>query len=369
MAKSKRKRKEEKVVKRLEDLGSSIKKKLEKEKKLTMDIPVRSLSNVVFDEKNNVLQLGDKTSSRAFLNVAHAKKFMQTLLIAAKCKEIIEDDAMISIRDLFYNLKHTIGGSNENTFDEQSESDPVIEDLECKLDVLREQLNLEASRRGYMVGNVTVIDNGDKINCRKMGTGGYSIPSIVEDHVIEFGKVDAEFVLVVEKDAVQSRLNQDKFWKKHKCILVTGQGMAPRGVRRLLYRLNKEKGLPVYVFADNDPWGYYIYSVYKKGSINLSYLSSDLAIPECRFIGLSSKDPKAFDLPDNVAIKLNNKDVKRAHELLEYDWFQTKEWQKEIKLMLKNNVKYELEALSAKNIRFVTNNYLPQKLEEEDFLH
>lgn len=363
------KKKSENITPKLEDFASSIIKNMEKNQKLSMSLPVRSLSNVYFDEKDNVIRLGDKTSARSFMNVAHAKRFMQTLLIASKCKEIIKDDAMISIRDMFYNLKHTIGNSKENTFDDQSESDPLIEDLECSLDVLREQLNLEASRRGYMVGNITIEDNGDKINCRKMGTGGYSIPSIVEENIIKFDKVDADFILVVEKDAVQSRLNQDKFWKKHNCILVTGQGMAPRGVRRLLNRLSQEYKIPVYIFADNDPWGYYIYSVYKKGSINLSYLSNELAIPDCRFIGLSSTDPETFNLPENVAIKLTPNDIKRAKEILGYDWFQTKPWQKEIKLMLKNNVKYELEALSSKNIRFVTNEYLPQKLEKKEFLH
>ena len=43
--------------------------------------------------------------------------------------------------------KHTIAGSRENTFDEQNESDPIIEDLEVSINSLREELNLFASLR------------------------------------------------------------------------------------------------------------------------------------------------------------------------------------------------------------------------------
>jgi hypothetical protein len=34
------------------------------------------------------------------------------------------------------------------------------------------------------------------------------------------------------------------------------------------------------VLVDNDPWGLYIYSVLKQGSINLAYESMRMAVPE-----------------------------------------------------------------------------------------
>jgi hypothetical protein len=37
-----------------------------------------------------------------------------------------------------------------------------------------------------------------------------------------------------------------------------------------------------------------------------------------------SADPEAYELPRNVGIKLNHKDVSRAKELLGYPWFQKK---------------------------------------------
>src|SRR3712207_9379228 len=65
------------------------------------------------------------------------------------------------------------------------------------------------------------------------------------------------------------------------------------------------------VLVDNDPWGYYIYSVVKQGSINLAFESQRMAIPKAKFIGLSSADPEQYELPRNVGIKLNEKDIAR----------------------------------------------------------
>ena len=124
----------------------------------------------------------------------------------------------------------------------------------------------------------------------------------------------------------------------------------------------------MYVLVDNDPWGYYIYSVVKQGSINLAFESQRMAIPEAKFIGLSSFDPDEHKLPRNVGIKLNDKDIARAKEIMAYPWFQKKEWQKEIKAMLSSGLKYELDSLANKNFRYLTTDYLPKKLKDKDWL-
>jgi DNA topoisomerase-6 subunit A len=139
-------------------------------------------------------------------------------------------------------------------------------------------------------------------------------------------------------------------------------------VRRLARRLHDECKLPVFVLVDNDPWGYYIYSVVKQGSINLAFESQRMAIPDAKFIGLSSFDAEKHGLPRNVGIKLNDKDISRAKELLAYPWFQKKEWQKELKHMLASGLKFELDVLANKDFRYLTTGYLPKKLKDRDFL-
>jgi len=353
---------------RLEELASTVVEAARADANPAIEIPIRSLANVAFNEERQIIDMGDRTQRRLFFNLSMAKSFMQTCILAAECKKLIEQGKTTSIRDLFYMGKHTIRGSNEETFEDQSESDPIIEDLEVALDCLREELHLFASNRGALVGEITVVDSGDTINARRMGSGGWSIPSIVEPDVIQFKKCTAEFVLLVEKDAVWRRLNEDRFWKRRKCILVTGQGQPPRGVRRLCHRLVNELGLPLYVLVDNDPWGYYIYSVVKQGSINLAYESRRMAIPGARFIGLSSFDRAKFKIPANVTIDLNKKDQQRAKQIMAYPWFRKRPWQREIKEMLRSGVKMELEALSAKDLSFITRTYLPRKLKDNDML-
>jgi DNA topoisomerase-6 subunit A len=357
-----------KTAGKIEKLAESVLRATKAGKNPFLEIPVRSLANVRFNQKRRLVELGSQKQKRYFFNVSMAKKFMQTFLVSEACKELVESGKTTSIRDLYYVTKHTIGDTRQNTFEEQDESDPIIEDLEVSLDALREELHLFASRKGTMVGPITIRDSGDTIDLRRMGSGGWGVPSIVEENVIQFGKHEARYLLLIEKDAVWSRFNEDKFWKREKCIIVQGGGQPPRGVRRLVQRLHSELKLPVYVLVDNDPWGFYIYSVVKQGSINLAYESMRMAVPDARFIGLSSFDKGLYQLPQNVAIKMDDGDVARAKQMLAYPWFQAKQWQDEIQEMVRSGVKFELEALSRRGISFITEEYLPRKLKDKDWL-
>ena len=93
-----------------------------------------------------------------------------------------------------------------------------------------------------------------------------------------------------------------------------------------------------------------------------------MAIPKSNFIGLSSATPDTYGLPRNFGIKLNDKDISRAKELLKYRWFQKKPWREEIKQMLASGLKYELDALANKDFRYPTKTCLPRKFKEEDWL-
>ncbi|NOS99125.1 MAG: DNA topoisomerase IV subunit A [Phycisphaerales bacterium] len=334
----------------------------------TLNIPVRSLSNVAFNEKKGIIEMGDGKAARPFFDLGNARRFMQTMLMSSELLKLQQQHKTTSIRDMFYHCKHTIEGAREETFDEQEESDPVIEDLEVTLGALREELRIFANPEGSMVGPMTIRDTGDEIELSRMGSGGWAVPSIVEPHVIQFVKSEAKFILLIEKAAIWMRFNEDRFWKTHQCMIIHGGGQPPRGVRRLCHRMANELGLPLYVLVDNDPWGYYIYSVVRQGSINLAFESSRMAVPAARFIGMSSFDAAEFDLSASVTIRLNDKDIVRAKEIMAYPWFADKRWQREIKHMLKQGVKLELEALSNKDFSFIADTYVPEKLKKRKWL-
>ena len=117
-----------------------------------------------------------------------------------------------------------------------------------------------------------------------------------------------------------------------------------------------------------DPWGYYIYSVYKQGSINLAFFSERAGAPTAKFLGLKTDDIVTFDITEDSWISLTKEDITRIKELRGYDWFTQSSWQEEFKEMLKQEIKIEQDALVSKSIDFTANEYLPYKIENKLFI-
>ncbi|MFA6049162.1 MAG: DNA topoisomerase IV subunit A [Candidatus Micrarchaeia archaeon] len=360
----------EDTIKRINTLGQQLVEEITKEENPHIDIPVRGSGNVSFDEKNKKIVLGGKVAHRYLFNVAHARRFMQTMLVASYVKkDLLENNLTATLRDLYYAKKHTIGNTKEDTIDEQKESDLAIVDFEVALDTFRERLHLRAEPKGRMAGEVVLTDRVkekvDKIDLAHMGSGGWAVPSIVEQ--IEFKDVGVEYVLVAEKNAIFDRLNEDEYWKKNKCLLMTTAGQAARGARRLLQRLSQELELPVYCLTDADPYGWYIYSTMKYGSMALAHESDRLGCPAMKFLGMSISDIEHYDLK-NVTIKAKDVDIKRAEEMKAYEWFKHKAWQGEINKFLDKKIKAEIQSLSSKNLQYISSTYLPEKIKSQDFL-
>jgi len=352
--------------KSIEKMGKKLVNDINSQKNPSMDVPIRNLSNVFFDQKSKLITLGTNVSKRYFFNVAHVRKFVQTVEAAATSKELLDVDKHLSLREVFYRIKRTIPNTNINVVDEQDESNKAIEDLELITNCSREQLHINANKMGSVAGKVVIKDKGDLIDWSKLGSGGWSVPSNVEE--IEFKKVNAKFVIYMEKAAEWERLHEDRVWEKLNCIIMSSQGQATRGVRRLLQRLHTEHKLPVYVLVDLDPWGIYIYSVLKFGSISLAHISESLAIPDARFLGLTPYDIEEFDLKKHL-IKFKDVDIKRLDDLNGYDWFKDKKvWLEFFKKMKDLKGKVELAALSSKGISFISDTYIPTKIKKNEWL-
>ncbi|MEM7820733.1 MAG: DNA topoisomerase IV subunit A [Candidatus Aenigmatarchaeota archaeon] len=351
---------------KLKQIGIKLAKDIGAGKNPTLDVPIRALSNVAYDPKTKLIMLGDKTAKRFFFNVAHVRKFVQTVEVAATAKELLDVDKHLSLREVFYRINRTLPGTNINIVDEQEESNKAIEDLELITNASREQLHINANKMGSVVGKVVIKDKGDLVDWSKLGSGGWAIPSNVED--IEFVKVNAKFIIYTEKAAEWERLHEDKVWEKLNCIIMCSQGQATRGVRRLLQRMHIEHKLPIYVLVDGDPWGVYIYSVLKYGSISLAHISERLAIPGARFLGLSADDVEKYDLKRHI-IKFEDVDKARLEQISKYEWFKNnKEWQRQFDMWRKLGGKVELAALSSKGISFISDKYIPDKIRNKEFL-
>jgi DNA topoisomerase-6 subunit A len=330
----------------------------------------RGKSNVVWDEKKGYLELGEKEIKRTFLNIAHARKFMQTSMVMAKTREYLENNKTASIREIYYELKHTVEDTKENTFEGQDESDPIIVDLEHSVDTIREKLNLHANPKGTLYGNISLLDrmhHNDKFNASKLGRGGWSIMSRVEPEEIELVETDADYLLVCETEAIFERLIEEGYPKKNNCILIGTGGQAARGARRLIHRVHNELDLPTIVFTDGDPYGWYIYSVIKQGSMALAAHSEFMSVPDARYVGMTLDDVKEYKL-EAVTERMTDGDVKRAKEMMAYPWFQNKEWQDQLKKAIDQKIRIEQQALANKRLDFVATHYLPEKIKNKIFL-
>jgi len=362
--------------KKLKQIFLTLSDEIVDQKQPVMRIPVRTATNTVFDEKRNMLTLGERMSERKFGEIGGVRSFMQTCLLARAIHEALKHEDHPTIRDLYYYTLHTIEGTEVETFNSQDESNTIFQDIEVMTGLLREQMGVVAESRGAMVGQAILESKGNRIDCSKFGIGAFNIPSLCDQ--IPILDVDADYVLVVEKDAIFQRLNDYEFWRKNKCILITGKGQADRATRRMVRRLSEEWELPIYVLTDADPFGWYIYSTYKAGSISLSYESFRLACPEAKFLGMTMTDLDRYEIPKDHLIKANDIDIKRAKELLvadevtgqpRYPWFHnSKKWRQEIKLFLNRRVKAEIESKSSKGFRFLSDVYLPEKITAKDWI-
>jgi hypothetical protein len=194
----------------------------------------------------------------------------------------------------------------------------------------------------------------------------YEVGAVVPSHV--FMHASGIFSHnCIEKDALWQRLNEDHFWKKENCIIITPKGQASRGCRRLIRKLADMK-LPIYCFMDCDAWGWYIYWTIKTGSMNLAYLGSSIATPEAKFIGVTMKDINNYDFLKKLTIRAKDVDIKRAEEMLSYPWISAhKEWVDELKTVLETKKKLEQDALQGPRLTFV-GEYVRDKIKNKDFL-
>ncbi len=362
---------EKETKKDLEEFGNSIAREIEGKKNPKFVTGSRTRSNIVYNEKKGYLSLGPAQEERNFLNVSQSKRFMQTVAIAAKCHKFVNENLHTTIRGLYYQLKFSLGEDvDENVFNEQAESNPLIEDLEVALGLKREDLNLNANRKGVLAGNMRIMDTfgneRQEIDASKLGRSGWAIPSDV-DKEIEFVDVKAKYVLIVEKDALWQRLNEDGIWKKENMILMSCIGQAARGTRRLIRKF-ADMGLPIYVLNDADAWGWYIYWTIKTGSINLAYMGDSIATPEAKFIGVTMSDIEHYDFLQGLTLKATEVDLKRAEEMLSYQWINRhKEWADELKKVIKMKTKLESDALQGPRLTFVQD-YIKEKIKNKDFL-
>ena len=352
------------TIERITKTARRIHETIRKGSRPELKFPVRALSNVSYDEKKGYLEIGSQSKERT-LSVNTVKNFAQTLRMMSLSKELVQNNDFATKREAYYISKNW----EEAKFDEQTESDGVMDDMEALFSVnaiSREQLRFYPEEHGGSVsGPLTVIDRDStgrvsRIDCTAFGSGAYSVPSSVEELGFE---TSADFVLLIETGGMFQRLQSHRFWERSNCILVEMGGVPTRAVRRFVRRLADEEELPVYAFVDCDPYGIAnIYRTIKVGSGSAAHVNKFFCVPSARFLGVTPQDIVDYDLPTHP---LKEVDIKRARDALKNDPFFRSQprWRQALEQLIKMGVRAEQQALAKWGLNYVIDEYLPRKIE------
>ena len=323
------------------------------------DVPNRSTSNQMYIGELDRIVLKDQSSKRAFLSVAQVRKTTITARVLQLLHEVISRGIHITKRDLFY--------TDVKLFDDQKQSDAVLDDAATMSGCTRHSLGVVASAKGLVVGRLRFRDDGDVIDCARMGVGGKAIPPFMDK--VSDVESDARFILLVEKDAAFMRLAEDRFYNTYPCVIISGKGQPDVATRLFLNKVRSSLKIPILGLFDADPYGLKILSVYMKGSKNMAYDAINLTTPDIKWLGVRPSDLDKYNIPQQCRLEMSEHDLKTGRELLNEDFIKANpKWHHELELMVKSKVKAEIQALSSFGFQYLSQVYLPKKLKEGDWI-
>ncbi|GKB78032.1 DNA topoisomerase 6 subunit A [Tanacetum coccineum] len=141
--------------------------------------------------------------------------------------------------------------------------------------------------------------------------------------------------------------------KKGCIILKAGKGLSDLATRLFVRQLLMRRKLYVYALVDTDRDGLRVLCDY--GSI----------IPDLKWLGIRPSDLDKYEIPEECRLPMTNEDLKAGRDLLKEDFVKKNAaWVEELNLMEKMKQKVELQAFGTFHYNYLTEFYLPRKLEE-----
>ncbi len=330
----------------------------------TMTLPVRTKNNITFDSKLGVYKYGKRKSVRDATSLGSAKQLLRALHVVEFIEDMIDSGKSSTLREMYYISE----GWGYGKFGSQNDSNNLAEDLEVITKCMREDFKLRPEEDGSrIIGNLTINElnrRGEwmRINARDdVGDSGYGVPYNVESEKLELIEHDIDFIMAIETGGMFDRLIENGFDEDYRCGLVHLKGQPARSTRRIIKRMSEEWDLPVVVFTDADPWSFRIFASIAFGAIKTAHISEYLATPSATYLGVTSDDILAYDLPSD---ELSKQDIQALESQKSDPRFTDGWWREQIEMMLEIGKKSEQQSLAKYGLDFVTDTYLPEKLGE-----
>ena len=348
--------KQKNILEMLKSHGAKIYDDLDNGQFPKFSIPSRSVSNIVYDKKLRQYILGNNAALRSSRNSAQLRSFTQLMWLAFFANRLTNEKKSSTLRDVYYSSQ-----AFAVEFEDQSESDNIIVDLEAVTSKPREDFHIFPEERSSIFGDLNIEYTIPGYEGKTMNLAnhpdGYSIgPSLTTAELVD---TSAEIVIAIEKGGLFTRFVEEQVDKKFKSIIINTGGQAPRSTRTLLKRLHDEMKLPIICLTDGDVYGEHIAMVIKSGSANAAHLR-ELTVPDAKWVGVWATDIEKYKLP---TIPMTDSDIKRCYDLQKDPRYQDGIWKKELDVFLRLKRKAELEAFSKYGLTNITDKYLPQKLE------
>ena len=261
--------KQKNILEMLKSHGAKIYEDLDNGQFPKFSIPSRSVSNIVYDKKLRQYILGNNAALRSSRNSAQLRSFTQLMWLAFFANRLTNEKKSSTLRDVYYSSQ-----AFAVEFEDQSESDNIIVDLEAVTSKPREDFHIFPEERSSIFGDLNIEYTIPGYEGKTMNLSnhpdGYSIgPSLTTAELVD---TSAEIVIAIEKGGLFTRFVEEQVDKKFKSIIINTGGQAPRSTRTLLKRLHDEMNLPIICLTDGDVYGEHIAMVIKSGSANAAHL-------------------------------------------------------------------------------------------------
>ncbi len=314
-------------------LAEQMLKDLEASKRPVLEAVKCSLDNSFYNAKVGYLTPGDK-SVRTELNVSSVQKLARVVFVLEILLRNLDIGAVNTKRELYYIAKGLIKGNSQLKpldFEDQDESDSIIDFIGDMLRVYREELNCYANDRGGQTYSQQLIvtetlPDGEKaiVDLGSLGTTPFQPKNRPQSLKLKARK-KIDFCLVVESEGTAGTLATMGFTKRNNCILMGAQGVPSNGVRGWCKLIEDQLGVPMYFFGDLDAYTLQnIFRTLKAGSAASLIRNGDFSAPDVKFLGVLPEDVKKYDLH---CYKVKESDpaearaLKKAKDALENDPF------------------------------------------------
>lgn len=315
------------------ELCEQLLRDLEKAKRPVLQATKCSLDNSFYNPKVGYLTPGDKMVATE-LNVSSVQKMSRAIFMLELILRNLEVGATNTKRELYYiskgEIKHN-AALKPLDFQDQDESDAIIDFIGEMMECYREDLNCYANDRGgqtysqQLVVTETLPDGGKAtIDLSTLGTSPFQPKNRPQSLKLK-AKKKIDFCLVVESEGTANTLVNSGFTKRHNVILLGAQGVPSNAVRGWTKLIQDELDIPCYFFGDLDAYTMQnIFRTLKAGSAASLIRNADFSAPEVRFLGVLPEDIKKYDLPD-YGVKENDatesRQLKKARDALANDPF------------------------------------------------